>query len=80
MIYHGYELLTDGVADMYVDPNPVEVLKHLAADVCIVSNKRIEGVTVGTVEANSIENALNQIRMDNWIQDDTFSKHGSPDE
>lgn len=81
MKYHAYEISAGATIDLGVDTDPAALLKRLAADLNNISQNStvadpILYMTVGTVEADSHEAALNEIRAGNWIKDDTYGTAG----
>jgi hypothetical protein len=65
MKYFAYEILTPNVSSMYVDIDPKAFRKELGRE---LAAEEVEEITVGTVEADTFEDALNEIRADNWTE------------
>ena len=68
--YFAYEILTDGSSDMGVDTDPAALWTRLADDLNDANgDSDLESVRVGMIQAENIEEALNEIRAGNWLKD-----------
>jgi hypothetical protein len=63
IVYHGYEIVNEGTYSLYVDTDENAYNARLAEE---LSHDHHETYRIGTVKADSIEEALDKIRQDDW--------------
>lgn len=69
MIYHAYEVYTNGAVDLGADTDPAKLLLRLADDLKAADGDGgMERLIIGQVEANSVEDALNAVRAGEWLE------------
>src|ERR1019366_6328393 len=55
--------------ELCVDTNSVKLWKRFAEDLKALDGDRIERIVVGIIEADSVEEAFDEIRIGNWLGD-----------
>jgi hypothetical protein len=66
MIYHACEIYSDGDDVMIlVNTDPALLLEDMAAEFRL--GLRLEEVTIGRVEADSVDNAIIAVRLGEWL-------------
>jgi len=64
-LYHGIEVATDGCYHLYVSTDENEVNEHFA-ELRRMLGDEIETYSLGTMEATSVDEALDKIRAGDW--------------
>ncbi len=67
MIYHAFEIATDGCFHLWADTDPESCQAELQRQLSQLGDA-VEDVTTGTVEATSIEDAHDAIRHNDWLE------------
>lgn len=68
--YFAYQIYSPDSAQLQVDTDPSKLFAQLAKDLAHVHARTngVEAIEIGQVSGDDVEDALNQIRGENWIE------------